>query len=114
MRNVKKSSFVELAKYLQDPQNKQERVGVIKVTNCHQENILDAARYDIEPTQRRNTRSEGDKTYHLVISFRPGENRHRRFWTLQKNVSARLWDMPIISVSVLFITTLIMCISISL
>ncbi|MFY3733639.1 relaxase/mobilization nuclease domain-containing protein, partial [Escherichia coli] len=73
MRNVKKSSFVELAKYLQDPQSKQERVGVIKVTNCHQENILDAARYDIEPTQRRNTRSEGDKTYHLVISFRPGE-----------------------------------------
>ncbi len=42
-------------------------------SNCHQENILDAARYDIEPTQRRNTRSEGDKTYHLVISFRPGE-----------------------------------------
>ncbi|HDS7253961.1 TPA: relaxase/mobilization nuclease domain-containing protein [Escherichia coli] len=74
MRNVKKSSFVELAKYVQDPQNKQERVGVIKVTNCHHENILDAARYDIEPTQRRNTRSEGDKTYHLVVSFRPGEN----------------------------------------
>ncbi|EKQ8286778.1 relaxase/mobilization nuclease domain-containing protein [Salmonella enterica] len=74
MRNVKKSSFVELAKYLQDPQNKQERVGVIKVTNCHQENILDAARYDIEATQRLNTRAEGDKTYHLVVSFRPGEN----------------------------------------
>lgn len=73
MRNVKKSSFVELVKYLQDPQSKQERVGVIKVTNCHQENILDAARYDIEPTQRRNTRSKGDKTYHLVVSFRPGE-----------------------------------------
>ncbi|EFG2528785.1 TPA: relaxase/mobilization nuclease domain-containing protein [Escherichia coli] len=74
MRNVKKSSFVELAKYLQDPQSKQERVGVIKVTNCHQENILDAARYDIEPTQRLNTRSESDKTYHLIVSFRPGEN----------------------------------------
>ncbi|EBM5962848.1 conjugal transfer protein TraI [Salmonella enterica] len=74
MRNVKKSSFVELAKYLQDPQNKQERVGVIKITNCQQENILDAARYDIEPTQRLNTRSESDKTYHLIVSFRPGEN----------------------------------------
>ena len=74
MRNVKKSSFFRLAEYLQDSQNKQERVGAVKTTNCHQENILDAARYEIEPTQRLNTRAKGDKTYHLVISFRPGEN----------------------------------------
>jgi hypothetical protein len=73
MRDVKKSSFSELAKYLQDPQNKQERVGVIKVTNCQQENLLDAVHFEIEPTQRLNQRSESDKTYHLVISFRPGE-----------------------------------------
>lgn len=69
MRNVKKQ-FFRLAEYLQDSQNKQERVGAVKTTNCHQENILDAARYEIEPTQRLNTRAKGDKTYHLVISFR--------------------------------------------
>ncbi|HAT3955925.1 TPA: relaxase/mobilization nuclease domain-containing protein [Kluyvera ascorbata] len=74
MRDIKKSSFSELAKYLQNPQNKQERVGAVKVSNCQQENILDAARFEIEPTQRLNTRSEDDKTYHLLISFRAGEN----------------------------------------
>lgn len=74
MRNVKKSSFTELAKYIENPQNKQERVGALRVTNCQQISILDAARYEIEPTQRLNQRSTVDKTYHFIISFRAGEN----------------------------------------
>ncbi|MEN5023209.1 TraI/MobA(P) family conjugative relaxase [Pantoea agglomerans] len=74
MRNVKKSSFTELAKYIEDPQNKQERVGAVRVTNCQQLNIVDAAKYEIEPTQRLNQRSGADKTYHFIISFRAGEN----------------------------------------
>ncbi|MGC0987115.1 TraI/MobA(P) family conjugative relaxase [Pantoea agglomerans] len=74
MRNVKKSSFTELAKYIENPQNKQERVGAVRVTNCQQLSIVDAAKYEIEPTQRLNQRSGADKTYHFIISFRAGEN----------------------------------------
>lgn len=74
MRNVAKSSFSELAKYIENPQNKQERIEFVRVTNCQQQNILDAAKYEIEPTQKLNQRSTDDKTYHFVISFRAGEH----------------------------------------
>lgn len=73
MRSVKKSDFRELVKYLNDPQTKQERVGRVVVTNCLQDNALDAA-LEVQATQALNTRAESDKTYHLIISFREGEN----------------------------------------
>ena len=73
MRSVKKSDFRELVEYLNDPQTKQERVGRIAVTNCLQDNALDAA-LEVQATQAINTRAESDKTYHLIISFREGEN----------------------------------------
>ncbi|MEX3581616.1 MAG: TraI/MobA(P) family conjugative relaxase [Burkholderia sp.] len=73
MRVVKKSDFRELVEYLNDPQAKQERVGHVTVTNCLQDNSLDAA-LEVQATQALNTRSEADKTYHLLISFREGEN----------------------------------------
>ncbi|KMV54289.1 conjugal transfer protein TraI (plasmid) [Escherichia coli] len=72
MKNIKKSSFSGLADYITNPQSKQERVGVIKVTNCQSQDVQDAVT-EVNITQRLNTRSESDKTYHLVISFRPGE-----------------------------------------
>ncbi|WP_017173892.1 TraI/MobA(P) family conjugative relaxase [Xanthomonas phaseoli] len=73
MRVVKKSDFRELVEYLNDPQEKQERVGRVTVTNCLQDNALDAA-LEVQATQALNTRTEADKTYHLLISFREGEN----------------------------------------
>ncbi|KEZ98939.1 relaxase/mobilization nuclease domain-containing protein [Xanthomonas citri pv. citri] len=73
MRVVKKSDFRELVEYLNDPQAKQERVGRVTVTNCVQDNALDAA-LEVQATQALNTRTEADKTYHLLISFREGEN----------------------------------------
>lgn len=73
MRIVKKSDFRELVEYLNDPQAKQERVGRVSVTNCLQDNPLDAA-LEVQATQALNTRTEADKTYHLLISFREGEN----------------------------------------
>ncbi|MDC7964509.1 conjugal transfer protein TraI [Xylella fastidiosa subsp. fastidiosa] len=73
MRVVKKSDFRELVKYLSNQQGKQERVGCVTVTNCFQNNVLDAA-LEVQATQALNTRSEADKTYHLLISFREGEN----------------------------------------
>lgn len=60
-------------KYLCDPQTKQERVGEVTVTNCEQREALDAI-YEVQAVQGMNLRAEGDKTYHLLISFPPGEH----------------------------------------
>ncbi len=72
MRVVKKSSFRGLVEYMRDPQSKQERVGQVAVTNCHQDNPLDAA-WEVQATQALNTTAATDKTYHLIISFAPNE-----------------------------------------
>lgn len=70
---LKKGSFDRLVRYLTDAQGKAERVGNVAVSNC----------YDVDPqvavlevlnTQAQNTRSGADKTYHLVVSFRAGED----------------------------------------
>ena len=73
MKTVRKSNFGELARYLSDPQERNERVGDMFITNCHADEMADAA-LEVMATQARNTRAEGDKTYHLIISFRAGEN----------------------------------------
>lgn len=72
------SGIHELATYM----DKQE--AVVRVSNCCFEGMLEAIR-EIEATQKRNTRSRNDKTYHLVISFREGEQ-------LDKNVLNQIED----------------------
>jgi hypothetical protein len=72
MQSVKKSDFAGLVEYLADEQQKYERVGAISVTNCHSDRP-DAGVLEILNTQAQNTRAESDKTYHLIISFRAGE-----------------------------------------
>ncbi|MBI4725088.1 MAG: relaxase/mobilization nuclease domain-containing protein [Rhodomicrobium sp.] len=49
-----------------------ERVGAVRVTNCLMESP-DLAIKEILATQALNKRSRGDRTYHLVVSFEPGE-----------------------------------------
>lgn len=66
------SNFARLSKYICDSQSKQERVGEIRFTNFNNEN-LDWAIREALATQRINQRAENDKTYHLLISFAPGE-----------------------------------------
>lgn len=73
MRLVKKSSFAELTKYLTDEQEKSERVGFVNITNCNTSNNVDVAVLEIVNTQELNTRSETDKTFHLIVSFPAGE-----------------------------------------
>ncbi len=51
---------------------KQERVGEIHVTNCHSSEV-NWAIHEIEATQALNLRAQGDRTYHLLISFPAGE-----------------------------------------
>ncbi|MDD2660666.1 MAG: relaxase/mobilization nuclease domain-containing protein [Methylococcales bacterium] len=73
MRTVKKSDFSELARYITDDQNKNERVGKVSYTNCSADN-LDGVIAEVLATQHQNKRAESDKTYHLIVSFPAGEH----------------------------------------
>jgi hypothetical protein len=73
MRSLGKSDFAGLAKYITDAQSKEHRLGDVQVTNCHA-GTLNAAIEEILATQHLNTRAKGDKTYHLLVSFRAGES----------------------------------------
>jgi len=73
MRVAKKSNVSELVAYMVDPQGTRERVGLVTVTNCHQDEALDAA-LEMKAMQARNTRAKSDKTYHLLIAFPTGES----------------------------------------
>jgi hypothetical protein len=72
MKSVEKSNFASLVRYLCDTQHKEERLGWVAVTNCSSA-TPDAAAREVLTTQARNTRAKSDKTYHLIVSFRPGE-----------------------------------------
>lgn len=72
MQSVRVSDFAKLADYITDPQSKTERVGQIRVTNCQSVSAA-AATAEILATQRQNTRARGDKTFHLLVAFPPGE-----------------------------------------
>ena len=73
MKSMKKASFASLLAYIVDAQHKQERVGSIFVTNCRAVDP-DVAVTEILNTQLQNVRATTDKTYHLIVSFRPGES----------------------------------------
>ncbi|MBU0791963.1 MAG: relaxase/mobilization nuclease domain-containing protein [Gammaproteobacteria bacterium] len=72
MRAAQKSDFAGLVDYITDAQSKEHRLGAVTVTNCETENIK-AATAEILATQQGNTRATSDKTYHLLLSFRAGE-----------------------------------------
>lgn len=73
MRSMGKSDFAGLVAYITDDQDKTQRLGHIEVTNC-QSGSVSAAIEEVLATQLQNKRATGDKTYHLLVSFRPGEN----------------------------------------
>lgn len=72
MKAAQKSSYKKLVEYITNAQNKQERLGKITVTNCNSTEPVWAS-HEVEAVQAKNTRAKGDKTYHLLISFAPGE-----------------------------------------
>ncbi|TKW64653.1 MAG: conjugal transfer protein TraI [Paracoccus denitrificans] len=72
MKVTRKSDFGGLVRYITSAQGRDERVGSITVTNCGSDDPFDAAD-DVMLVQQANTRSNADKTYHLIVSFRPGE-----------------------------------------
>lgn len=72
MKSAKKSSFTGLVKYITDSQGITERVGEVRITNCLNDDLAWAMK-EVRETQNINTTATGDKTYHLLISFAPGE-----------------------------------------
>ena len=60
------SGLRELVSYMDKPQ------AVVRITNCGFDSMSSAI-WEMQATQKKNTRSKNDKTYHLVISFREGE-----------------------------------------
>lgn len=73
MRSVRKSDFAQLVKYITDTQGGLERVGRVAITNCHSAEP-ELAALEVQAVQQLNQRSRADKTYHLIVSFRAGED----------------------------------------
>lgn len=69
----KKGNYRRLVSYLLHPQDKQERVGQVSVSNC-QSDDPGVAVLEVLNTQAQNTRTGANKTYHLLFSFRAGEH----------------------------------------
>lgn len=72
MRSLGKSDFAGLVNYVTDEQSKDHRLGQVQITNCDAGSVRDAIT-EVLATQHSNTRAKGDKTYHLIVSFRGGE-----------------------------------------
>lgn len=72
MRAAGQSDFAGLVQYITDAQSKDHRLGQVRMTNCVAESVRDAIT-EVLATQYANTRATGDKTYHLLVSFRAGE-----------------------------------------
>ena len=66
------ASWTRLNAYVLDENNKGEKVAWARVSNCGTDDPGWAVKRIIA-TQSRNTRARADKSYHLVISFPPGE-----------------------------------------
>ncbi|ANW51718.1 TraI/MobA(P) family conjugative relaxase [Burkholderia pseudomallei] len=72
MRSLGKSDFAGLVKYITADQAKEHRIGEVRLTNCVASTVRDAVT-EVLATQHANTRAKSDKTYHLLVSFRAGE-----------------------------------------
>ena len=75
VRAATRGKLARLVNYLLDTKGRgSERVAAVVVTNCRSgdEDPIWAVR-EMQATQERNQRAKGDKTYHLVVSFRSGE-----------------------------------------
>jgi hypothetical protein len=68
-----RSKISHLVGYLLDQKGKCDRVAAVAATNCHSDDPKWAV-HEMQAVQSRNQRAKGDRTYHLVISFRAGED----------------------------------------
>lgn len=68
LKAARKSDFGGLVTYITNSQGRAERVGSVKVTNCSSVEVPGAV-LDVRAVQAAS-KAKGDKTYHLIISFR--------------------------------------------
>lgn len=66
------NSTKKLINYITDAENNGEKVAYTKITNCINDDI-ELAAFEMQMTQDKNTTVRQDKTFHMVISFPPGE-----------------------------------------
>ncbi|MDY0215051.1 MAG: TraI/MobA(P) family conjugative relaxase [Bacilli bacterium] len=67
-------SFGGLANYLLDIKNNNEKVEGFEFSNCSFGDDVQYNLQEIASTQKVNTNTKSDKTYHLIVSFREDEN----------------------------------------
>ncbi len=72
MRQKKRSDIVRLVEYITSAQSRNHRVGEVFISNCMNDDPDMAAR-EMLTKQLLNARSKADKTYHLLVSFKYGE-----------------------------------------
>jgi len=72
MKTAVKSHFDKLVTYITDNQDTPFRLGAVNITNCYGDEVEDAV-FEVLNTQLKNQRAVSDKTYHLIVSFRAGE-----------------------------------------
>jgi Relaxase/Mobilisation nuclease domain/Large polyvalent protein-associated domain 7 len=72
MKTAEKSHFAKLVAYITDEQDTPFRLGAVNITNCYSDEAEDAV-LEVLNTQMQNRRATSDKTYHLIVSFRAGE-----------------------------------------
>jgi hypothetical protein len=72
MKTAVKSHFAKLVAYITDDQDTPFRLGAVNITNCYGDEVEDAV-FEVLNTQLKNQRAISDKTYHLIVSFRAGE-----------------------------------------
>ena len=70
------ASWERLGAYVLDENGQGEKVAWARITNCMSDDPGWAVK-EILATQARNTRSQSDKSYHLVVSFPEGERPNR-------------------------------------
>lgn len=69
MNSASKSNLGRLVDYLVDTQGNDHRVQAINIEGCVSDSP-DWAAYEMRAVQNTNERTKGDKTYHLVLSFK--------------------------------------------
>ena len=73
MRRHDRSNVVRLVQYITAPQGKNHRVGEVFIANCMNDDDPEMAAREMLTNQLLNSRAKSDKTYHLLVSFRFGE-----------------------------------------
>lgn len=73
IKRLKNSNFASLVRYITHDQGKTERISLVTTSHCYSDDPHWAA-LEVQAIQALNTRAVSDKTYHLMISFRAGEN----------------------------------------